>query len=337
MKKSVGITIGDPSGVGPEIILKALTKHRELYDVCNPVVFGSYKVLQSLSEKYKIGVEIVKIDKINQSLEPSPEKIYCYSSKEDSVLPPIGKISSDASQLAFNAIVDSIESIMNFEIDAVATAPLNKEALKIANIPYHDQTDIYRKITKSKYPMTLFMTGKLRTFFLTRHLRFSDISAALKIDDIVLNLTKSKKYLIKLGINEPKIALAALNPHAGEAGMLGDEEIGVLTPAVNHAIKNGVNVEGPIAADSVFHLCKEGYYDAVLSLYHDQGHIANKTYDFYKTISLTMGLPFLRTSVDHGTAMDLAGKNIANEISMVEAIKAASKYSWKIEKINLEN
>ena len=163
-------------------------------------------------------------------------------------------------------------------------------------------------------------------------MRFSEISSALRIDNIVLNLKNSSRYLEKLGIRKPKIALAALNPHAGEGGMFGDEEIGVLTPAVNLAKNQGINVFGPIAADSVFYLCKEGKYDAVLSLYHDQGHIAAKTLDFYKTISMTMGLPFLRTSVDHGTAMDIAGKNKANEISMVESIKVAAEYAWDIEK-----
>jgi 4-hydroxythreonine-4-phosphate dehydrogenase len=129
-------------------------------------------------------------------------------------------------------------------------------------------------------------------------------------------------------VDDPKLAIAALNPHGGEHGMFGDEEINILIPAVEEAQAKGLRVDGPIPADSVFHLAKEGYFDAVLSLYHDQGHIAAKTYDFYHTISFTMGLPFLRTSVDHGTAMEMAGKNIANEISMVEAIKAAAEFAW---------
>ncbi len=333
MKKVVGITIGDPSGVGPEIILKSLIVHKEIYETCKPVVFGPPELLKAQMEACDLKADIIQINKINQSIEPSSNTLYCYTNENNSITPPLGVINADSGHLAFRAIVDSIECALNGDIEAVATAPINKEALNKARIPFLDQTEIFSKKTNSKNPMILFMVGNLRIFFLTRHLRFSDISSALRIDDIVVKLKFSQKYLKKLGINNPKIALAALNPHAGEAGMFGDEEIGVLTPAIKHAQKNDVVVDGPIAADSVFHLCKEGYYDAVLSLYHDQGHIAAKSYDFYKTISLTMGLPFLRTSVDHGTAMDLAGKNMANEISMVEAIKAAAKYSWKLNKI----
>ncbi len=332
MKKYIGITIGDPSGVGPEIVLKSLLKHDEIYEICYPIVFGNKEILSKYIGNISDTIDIVQIDKIDDSILPHKNKIFCYSKEKLENIPSPGVIDSESGRLAYQAIEDSIQSLMNEEISAVATAPINKEALKKAQIPFLDHTEIFTKKTNSKNTMTLFMTGNLRIFFLTRHLRFSEISSALKIDDIVLNLKNSSKYLKKLGIKNPKIALAALNPHAGESGMFGDEEIGVLTPAINIAKNNGIDVYGPIAADSVFHLCKEGEFDAVLSLYHDQGHIAAKTLDFYKTISLTMGLPFLRTSVDHGTAMDIAGKNSANEISMVEAIKAAAEYGWDLEK-----
>lgn len=138
----------------------------------------------------------------------------------------------------------------------------------------------------------------------------------------------SLEYLEKIGIKSPSLALAALNPHGGEQGMFGREEIEILEPAVKNAQAQNLNVVGPVPADSVFHLAKEGHYDGVLSLYHDQGHIATKTLDFHRTVALTMGLPFLRTSVDHGTAFDIAGKGVASEISLVEAIKAAARYYW---------
>ena len=332
MKKFIGITLGDPSGIGPEIVIKSLLNHKEIYEKCNPIVFGNSEIISKYIDQNNIKVEIIKIDKIISSIEPNKNKIFCYNKENIKENPPTGEINAEAGRLAFQATEDSIQCAMNGDISAIATAPINKEALKKAQIPFLDQTEIFTKKTNSKNSMSLFIAGDLRVFFLTRHLRFSEISSALRIDDIVLNLKNSSKYLKKLGIREAKIALAALNPHAGEGGMFGDEEIGVLTPAVNLAKNQGVNVTGPIAADSVFHLCKEGKFDAVLSLYHDQGHIAVKTLDFYKTISLTMGLPFLRTSVDHGTAMDMAGKNKANEISMVEAVKAAAKYAWDIEK-----
>jgi 4-hydroxythreonine-4-phosphate dehydrogenase len=168
----------------------------------------------------------------------------------------------------------------------------------------------------------------MRVFFYSRHIPFAEISAALDIENLVNTLSDCQRYLNQIGIENPKQALAALNPHGGDYGLFGTEEIDILEPAVKRAVQNGVNVEGPIPADSVFHLASEGTYDSVLSLYHDQGHIAAKTYDFHRTVALTMGLPFLRTSVDHGTAFDIAGKGLASEISMVEAVKAAITYYW---------
>jgi 4-hydroxythreonine-4-phosphate dehydrogenase len=319
--------MGDPSGIGPEIILKALMLHDDIYEISTPIVFGNPEVFNDLKVRYNLDVDIIKIDKIDLHVKAAKNRIYCFCENENQNIPKLGEINADAASMAFEAIEGSIKSVMNGNISAIATAPINKEALKKARILFLDHTEMFRKSTNSKNIMTLFITGRLKIFFLTTHLRFSEISSALRIDDIVLQLKNSHKYLKKLGVKNPKIALAALNPHAGEGGLFGDEEIGVLTPAVSIAKNNEINVEGPIAADSAFHFCNEGKYDAVLSLYHDQGHIAAKTLDFYKTISLNMGLPFLRTSVVHGTAMDIAGENKANETGMLEAIKYAAKYA----------
>jgi 4-hydroxythreonine-4-phosphate dehydrogenase len=187
---------------------------------------------------------------------------------------------------------------------------------------------MYTKLTNSTNTMTLFVTGNLRVFFLTRHIPLSAVSAAMDEERIVEALGHCQNYLRQLGLQNPVTALAALNPHASDQGLFGNEERDILNPAVQKASEKGIGATGPVPADSVFHLAKEGHYDAVLSLYHDQGHIAAKTLDFYGTVSLTMGLPFLRTSVDHGTAMEIAGKNISNEKSMVEAIKSAAQLAW---------
>jgi len=163
-------------------------------------------------------------------------------------------------------------------------------------------------------------------FFFTRHLPFREIADHIKREPLVKFTAEACEQLAKLGFPKPKVAVAALNPHGGEGGMFGREEIEEISPAVQDLRDRGYDVAGPIPADSVFHLAKEGHFDAVISLYHDQGHIATKTLDFYRTVSLTLGLPFLRTSVDHGTAFDIAGTGKANEISMVEAILAAAKF-----------
>ncbi len=175
--------------------------------------------------------------------------------------------------------------------------------------------------------MTLFMVRALRIFFLTRHISFRQIPDALDQKSILSALPLCELYLRQLGVDAPRLAVAALNPHGGEDGLFGREEIEVLIPAVERARASGCNVHGPVPADSVFHQCLAGKYDGVLSLYHDQGHIAAKTLDFHGTVSLSMGLEFLRTSVDHGTAFDIAGQGVADARGMVAAVMAAARYA----------
>jgi 4-hydroxythreonine-4-phosphate dehydrogenase len=327
-KKKIAVTIGDPSGIGPEIVIKSLNKYPKIYNHCTPIVFGDIAILNHHAEVLEIETKFEQIDDLDSTIKPSPEQIYTYSAHKNKEVPKFGSVNPTAGKYAFQYIEAAIRAAQANEIDAIATAPINKEALRIAGVPYLDHTEILTQLTNSTNTMTLFMAGTLRVFFYSRHIAFKDISAALDKGKLVDTLSLCHTYLEQIGIKSPKIALAALNPHGGEQGMFGREEIEVLEPAVNHAREEGINVEGPVSADSVFHLGIEGVYDGILSLYHDQGHIAAKTYDFYKTVSLTMGLPFLRTSVDHGTAMEMAGKNRANETSMFEAILAAAKYAW---------
>ena len=328
MKKKIAVTIGDPAGVGPEIVIKALTQYPDLYETSIPIVFGHKAIMEKYSALMKVDAEFVQMNSLNNISEAGPEKIICYETSRLDEIPEVAKISGLAGKLAFEYIKNAIIACQRKEMDAIATAPINKEAMRMGKVPYLDHTEILTKLTDSKDTMTLFVTKNMRVFFYSRHITFKEISAALNKDKLVLMAGKCIEYLKQIKVKDPKLAIAALNPHGGEHGMFGDEEINILIPAVEAAQAKGLKVDGPIPADSVFHMAKEGYFDAVLSLYHDQGHIAAKTDDFYNTISFTMGLPFLRTSVDHGTAMDMAGKNIANEISMVEAIKAAAKYAW---------
>ncbi|MBN2425348.1 MAG: 4-hydroxythreonine-4-phosphate dehydrogenase PdxA [Calditrichaceae bacterium] len=328
MKKKIAITIGDPSGIGPEIVLKALTGKNDLYDICRPVVFGHKEILENQAKQLGIKIVCREINHPDQVEDTKHGNIYCLAEHKLEKFPPQGQINAQSGRLSFQYIESAIKYLLENKLSALATAPINKEAMRQAKVPYLDHTEILTKLTAREHTMTLFVTGTLRVFFLTRHIAFRDIPSALHKDNIVENLHNSDKYLRQIGIKNPRLALAALNPHAGESGMFGDEEKNILRPAVEQAVKEGLNVQGPIAADSVFQLAKEEIFDAVLSLYHDQGHIAAKTYDFYRTIALTMGLPFLRTSVDHGTAMEIAGKNKANPLSMVEAIRSAALNAW---------
>jgi 4-hydroxythreonine-4-phosphate dehydrogenase len=323
----IAITPGDPCGVGPEVVIKSLVNHPDVHQLCRPVVIGTPDVLENTLKILNLSYPINIIKFIDQ-LKDSSREINCLSTNIQGESPVSGQISATGGALAYAGIEFAIKLALAKKVDAIATAPINKEAFRLAGVAYLDHTEILTKLTKSEDTMTLFMTGDLRVFFYSRHIWFKDISDSLNIPDLIHSMTKSLEYLRKIGIEKPTLALAALNPHGGEHGMFGDEEIDILEPAVLKARKAGLDVHGPIPADSVFHLASEGHYDAVLSLYHDQGHIATKTLDFHRTVSLTMGLPFLRTSVDHGTAFDIAGKGQASETSMVEAIKAAAKYWW---------
>jgi 4-hydroxythreonine-4-phosphate dehydrogenase len=327
MKPKFAITCGDPCGIGPEIVVKALANNPDLYEICHPIVFGNITVLKSTTKQLEYELKFQILSDLD-ILETTPDTIYCVDISPVSLTPCFGEICSEGGAHAFAYIKHAIEAAMQGEVKAIVTAPLNKESLRLAQVPYLDHTEILGNLTSSERTMTLFVTDELRVFFYSRHIPFRDISAALKKDKIVETLQDCHRYLEQIGIVKPHLALAALNPHGGEQGMFGNEEVDILIPAVRTVKQLGFQVDGPIPADSVFHLAKEGHYHGVLSLYHDQGHIAAKTLDFHRTVSLTMGLPFLRTSVDHGTAFDIAGKGIASEISMVEAIKAARKYFW---------
>ena len=326
MKPVFAITMGDPCGVGPEIVLKSLTGHQNISRDMTLFVCGSAEILDFTAKKLHLEIPIVTISSDLKELHP--QGINCLNIHPVTFRHQFGEIIGEAGKHSFAYIKTAIDLARQKKINGVITAPINKESLQAGSIPYLDHTAMFSQLTDSQRTMTLFVTGSLRVFFLTRHIRFSEISNALDKDHIVQTLADCIRYLKQIGISNPKIALAALNPHGGESGLFGTEEIEILEPAVKEAIQAGLSVQGPIPADSVFHLAHQGHYDAVLSLYHDQGHIATKTLDFHRTVSLTMGLPFIRTSVDHGTAFDIAGKGIASEISLVEAIKAAGQYYW---------
>ena len=213
------------------------------------------------------------------------------------------------------------------KVDAVATTPINKESLRAGGINFIGHTEIFGALTHTEDPLTMFETNGLRVFFLTRHVSLREMLDMIKKDRIIDYVKRCTEALEKLGVTDGVMAIAGLNPHSGEHGLFGCEEVEEIAPAVEELKKQGYRVEGPIGADSVFHQAAQGKYSSVLSLYHDQGHIATKTLDFEKTIAITNGMPILRTSVDHGTAFDIAGKGVVSAVSMIEAILLAAKYA----------
>ncbi len=324
-KPYIGVPIGDPAGIGPEIALKALLDDR-LFSVSKTVLIGDKAVLEQQIKLCKLPLRINVIDKVkNGNFKRGIVNLIEMKEVDINKL-EIGKVSGMCGNAAFEYIKKAVELAMNKEIDAIATTPINKESLKEGNVPYIGHTEILADLSNTNDPLTMFEIDKERVFFLSRHVSLRQAIDLVKKERLVDYIERSIKALDRLGV-KGTLAVAGLNPHSGENGLFGHEELDEIIPAVKHMQEKGYDVIGPVPADSIFALGLDGRWAGILSLYHDQGHIATKTYDFHRTISITNGMPFLRTSVDHGTAMDIAGKNIANEISMVEAVILAAKYA----------
>jgi len=324
-KPIIGIPIGDPAGIGPEIALKSVLND-SLLTISNPVLIGDESVLNHIITLYNLDL---RINAVTNPQEGTYEKgivnVVPMQSVNINKL-ELGKVSAMCGQAAYDYIEKSVTLSDNNQIDAIATTPINKESLKAAKVPFIGHTEIFAKLSNTHDPLTMFEIEKLRVFFLSRHVSLKEAIDLVKKDRVMDYIKRSHEALKRLGV-EGTIAVAGLNPHSGENGLFGREEMDEIVPAIKAMQKEGYDVIGPVPADSIFAMGLDGRWGAILSLYHDQGHIATKTYDFHKTISITNGMPFLRTSVDHGTAMDIAGKNIANEISMVEAIRLAAQYA----------
>jgi len=337
MKRPViGITMGDPAGVGPEVVVKALN-HKEIFALCKPVVIGDKNTIKQAMELCKTELKI-------NIIKNAEEGKFSFGSLDlfdlqniDIDMLEIGKIQAMSGKAAYEYIETAVRLALSKSIDAIATAPINKESLKAAAVPYIGHTEILEGLTKTKNPLTMFQVRELRVFFLSRHVALKKACELITEESLFEFILRCKAALEVLGVCNPRIAVAGLNPHSGEHGLFGREEVDIIEPAIKKAEDSGIDVVGPVPADSVFYFGLKGKYDAVLALYHDQGHIATKMVDFERTVSITNNLPFLRTSVDHGTAFDIAGKGIASEVSMLEAIKLAALYAPAFKKSNTQN
>ena len=325
MKTKIAIPMGDPAGVGPEIVVKTAVS-KEILDLCDLVVIGDKNVLEKAIEICQVNLKIHTIKNIEEGkYEKGILNVIDLENVDMNTL-EYGQVQGMCGKAAFEYIKKCVELAMEHKVDAIATTPINKESLKAGNINYIGHTEILGDLSNSRDPLTMFEVDNMRVFFLTRHMSLRRACDAITKERVLEYIERCTKALKQLGVSG-KMAVAGLNPHSGEHGLFGDEEVKEITPAIEEAQKLGYDVVGPVGADSVFHQALQGRYAAVLSLYHDQGHIATKTYDFERTIAITLDMPFLRTSVDHGTAFDIAGKGIVSAVSMIEAVKLAAKYA----------
>ena len=283
----VGITVGDPAGIGPEISVKAASDPGVLA-VCEPVLYGP-----------TTAADLARFER--------------------------GRVSEQAGRAAHAAIVRAIGDAQAGTIHAVATAPINKEAFAAAGFPWPGHTELFAELTGAKRVAMMFYADALRVVLATVHLPLSKVAAALTRDLVEGIIELAAAELPRFGFPLPRLAVAGLNPHAGEHGVIGREDMDVLAPAVAAMGARGIRVEGPFPADTLFVRASRGEFDAVIACYHDQGLIPVKLLAFGRAVNVTLGLPIVRTSVDHGTAFDIAGRGIADPSSLIEAVRLAAK------------
>ncbi|MCH8874624.1 4-hydroxythreonine-4-phosphate dehydrogenase PdxA [candidate division KSB1 bacterium] len=300
-KPCIAITVGDPNGIGPEVIRKALSKE-EIREICRPLVIGPLSLFKQLAKKGQVS---------------SPEF------NEEIKLRP-GRVNKSGGMIAGKALEMALKLALTGEARAVVTAPISKEALNLAGYPYPGHTEFFAENTRVEDVLMILMGSGFRVGLVTTHCALSEVAQLLSSERILRKLRIANQDLrARFKIKSPKIAVAALNPHAGENGMFGHEEREIITPAIAAARKLGLDVSGPFPADTLFARVDKQKFDLYLAMYHDQGLIPLKMKAFGKGVNYTAGLPFIRTSPDHGTAFDIAGRGIADSSSMEEAIKLA--------------
>lgn len=334
-KMIIGITMGDPASIGPEITVKTLAD-KTIYDKCQPIVVGDVSVME---EAVKIvgkenDIKIHGVSSIDEALfKPGIIDVYDMKLVDINELKR-GEVSVMSGNAAFQYVKKVIELAMENKIDATVTNAINKEAINLAGYHYSGHTEIYADFTNTKKYTMMLVHENLRVVHVSTHVSLREACDRVKKDRVLEVIRIANQACKELGIKEPKIGVAGLNPHSGENGMFGREEIEEIIPAINIASEEGIIVEGPVPPDTVFSKAKGGWYDIVVTMYHDQGHIPLKVvgfvynheeqkWDAVAGVNITLGLPIIRTSVDHGTAFDQAGKGIANELSLINAIEYA--------------
>jgi 4-hydroxythreonine-4-phosphate dehydrogenase len=287
MKPRIGITVGDPAGIGPEIAVKAAADP-EVLAVCEPILYGP-------------------------------------STPADLAGFRVGAISADAGRSAYDSIVRAVGDAQAGRIDAVATAPINKEAFAAAGIPWRGHTELLAHLTGAPRVAMMFYAEELRVILATVHIALSEVPRALTGERLESIVMLAAEELPRFGLHRSRLAVAGLNPHAGEHGVIGAEDDAVLRPAIEACRRRGADVQGPFPADTIFRRAMTGEFDAVVACYHDQGLIPIKMVAFGRAVNVTLGLPIVRTSVDHGTAFDIAGRGVADPASLIEAIRLAAR------------
>ena len=345
-RPKIGITMGDAAGIGPEIIVKALA-HKSVYSLCQPIVIGSSAILQDACSRFTTPSRTpqLKLNIIETPLQANAKYGIIDVLDVSSITPQdisVGTIDARAGAAAVEAIETGTRLAMQGEIDAITTAPICKAAIHRAGIPYPGHTEMLAAFTNTPHEVMMLCTPEalmsqrtndannkvaFAVSFVTNHIALTDVPKYLSVQRIVEVIRVTQEVLVHCGISEPRLVVAGLNPHAGEEGMFGKEEEHFIRPAIKQLQTDGHpgTIDGPLPADALFVKASQGEWDAVIAMYHDQGNIPIKLLGFGELVNVTLGLPIVRTSVDHGTAFDIAGKGIASENSLMAALNCASQ------------
>lgn len=321
-KPVIAITMGDPCGIGPEVTAKALADG-DMYDSCHPVVIGTRAVMEEALRLIKghLSCRVVS-SPIEATGQPGVIDLLDLENLDVRKMAP-GRLSPEAGRASMEWVIRAAEMCMAGDAQAMVTAPINKEAARLAGYEDVGHMEVLQRLSGASEVATMLMSGRLRVVHLTTHRSLRLACDYVTKENILAKLRLTHRCFKEWGFPHPRIGVSALNPHASDGGLLGDEEAGQIAPAVEEARREGIDAKGPIPADTVFNMVIDGLYDVALAMYHDQGHIPVKVYGFEKSVGVNLGLPFIRTSVDHGTAFDIAGEGIAKHESMQEAIRVA--------------
>lgn len=328
MKPIIAITMGDAAGVGPEIIVKAL-QHQAVYDQCRPLVIGDGQIMKRALTFVQSDLTIRSISEVEEAaFEKGTVDVLDLALLREEL--PVGVVSEEAGNAAFLFLKKAIELANEAKIDAICTAPLNKEALHLAGHNYPGHTEILAALTDTEEYAMMLTAPKLRVIHVTTHVGLVRAVELITPERVYNVIQLADQTLKKAGIRSPKIAVCGINPHAGENGLFGDgEEAAKIEPAVQKAQGEGIQVFGPMPADTLFYRAVRGDFDLVVAMYHDQGHAPIKVLGLEAGVNITVGLPIIRTSVDHGTAFDIAGTGKADEQSLMEAIRQGAELAPK--------
>jgi len=316
--RKLAVTTGDPGGIGPEVVLKALSS---VADECLPIIIGDLSVIEEAVRTFGILQSIKTVSSVEDA-SPSPGILWCVDVKSLKSY-AMGKPAAENGKACVDYIRMAVRFAMEKKVDGIVTAPISKEALKLAGFPWPGHTEMLAEFTGTREYAMMLVGGPLKVILVTIHTALKNVPGLVTKERVLRTILLARKACAMLGIKEPKIAVAGLNPHAGESGVLGNEETKEISPAITQAKEQGIAVQGPYPPDVVFHKAFNGDVDMVVCMYHDQGLIPLKMIAFDKGVNVTVGLPIIRTSPDHGTAYDIAWKGTADPSSMREAMKLA--------------